>query len=166
MRLLGLLLLALTVGCASNSTSNFERIGVRVGGEQRPTCEPGHEDALSNGAITILPGQTICVTVQVHGNSVVPLSVVSSEDPGNTLILKFWQESSTNDMVLTVHNPLATFLRYRAYMILPGSSRPVYTTSCPVLSKRFGLEHWPHAISLITVENFESLPLSQTITCQ
>ncbi len=165
MRLLGLLLLALIAGCASNPRSNFEEIGLRVGGDPRPNCEPGHESSLSDGTITIRPGQIICVTVKVQGNSVVPLSVVSSEEPGKTVILKFWQEPSSNDMVLTVHNPLATFLRYRAYMLRPGASRREYTTSCPVLSERFGLEHWPHAISQVTLANFESLPESETITC-
>jgi hypothetical protein len=106
------------------------------------------------------------LAVQVQGSSVVPIAVVPTANSDNTLILKFWQEPGTGDAVLTVHNSLATFLRYKAHTLRPNSSRSEYTSSCPVLSKRFGLEHWPYAIAELTLSGFESLPESETITCQ
>jgi hypothetical protein len=166
MRSAAVLSLTLLTGCASAPPSTLEGIGLRVAGEAPPSCESGHESALSDGSVTIRPGQTICLTVQVQGSSVVPIAVVPTADSDNTLILKFWQEPGTGDAVLTVHNSLATFLSYKAHMLRPNSSQSEYTSSCPVLSKRFGLEHWPHPIAELTLSSFESLPESETITCQ
>ncbi len=166
MRSVAVLSLALFAGCASAPPSALEEVGLRVAGEATPACEPGHEGALSGGSVTIRPGQTICLNVQVDSSSVVPVAVVSTADSENTLILKFWQEPGSGDSVLTVHNPLSTFLRYKAHMLRPRSSQSEYTSSCPVLSKRFGLEHWPYAISELTLSGFETLPESGTITCQ
>lgn len=165
MRLIALISLALLTGCAS-APATFEQIGVREAGEAPPPCEPGHEDSLSGGAVTIRPGETICLTIQAQDNSVVPVAVVATANPENTLILKFWQEPGTTDMVLTVHNPLPTFFRYKAHMLRPGSSVYEYTSSCPVLSKRLGIEHWPHAITVLKLSDFSSFPDSDTMTCQ
>ena len=166
MRSAALLSLVLVAGCASAPPPTLDDIALRVAGEASPSCEAGHERALFDGSVTIRPGQTICVTVQVEGHSVIPTAVVPSADSGNTLVLKFWQEPGTGDSVLTVHNPLATFLSYKAHMLRARSSRSEYTSSCPVLSKRFGLEHWPYAIAELKLSGFESLPESETITCR
>lgn len=166
MRLAMLLSLALLAGCASAPKSTFEQIGLRVAREGVPSCEPGHEGALVGGAVTIRPGQTICLALQVHGSSVLPVAVVPSGSKENVLILGFSREPDSNAAVLTVHNPLGTFLRYKAHMLRPGSSGYEYTSSCPVLSNRLGIEHWPHTITELLLSDFESLPDSATITCQ
>ena len=166
MRFAAVFSLALLAGCASAPPSTMEDIALRVAPEAPPSCELGREGALSNGSITIRPGQVICLTVQVDGSSVFPIAVVPKADAPNTIILKFWQEPGTGDMVLTVHNSLATFLTYRAHMLRPDSSRAEYTSSCPVLSRRFGLEHWPHLISELILSDFGSLPESERITCR
>ena len=165
MRLIALLSMALLTGCAS-APATFEQIGVREAGKAPPSCEPGHEDSLSGGSVTIRPGETICLTIQVQDSSVVPIAVVATANPEHTLILKFWQEPGTTDMVLTVHNPLSTFFRYKAHMLRPGSIGFEYTSSCPVLSKRLGIEQWPHVITELRLSDFAALPESETMTCQ
>lgn len=167
MRLVIMLLALLLIGgCASTPKSHFEQIGARVVGEPTPTCEAGHESALSNGSVTIRPGETICIALELRGDAVIPSRVVSTANPENTLVLRFWQEPGKDEMVLTLHNPLHTFLRYQAVMLRPGSSRVEYTSSCPVLSRRIGMEYWPHKISELTLSNFEQLPDSKTIECR
>ena len=165
MRLIALLSLTLLTGFAS-APATIEQIGVRDSGEVHPPCEPGHENSLSGGSVTIRPGETICLTIQVQDSSVVPVAVVTTANPQNTLILQFRQRPGTSDMVLTVHNPLPTFFRYKAHMLLPGSAGYEYTSSCPVLSKRQGIEHWPHAITALRLSDFSSLPELGTMTCQ
>jgi hypothetical protein len=165
MKFIAFLSLAFLTGCAS-APATFEQIGVREAGKAPPTCERGHESSLSGGTVTIRPGETICLTIQAQGDLVVPTAIVDTANPADTLILKFWQEPGTTDMVLTVHNPLPTFFQYKAYMLRPGTAGYEYTSSCPVLSKRLGIEHWPHTISALRLSDFASLPDSDSMTCQ
>jgi len=146
--------------------SSMERVGKRLLGDPAPACQAGYEGSLAGGAVTILPGQTLCLKLELRGESVLPVSVVSVANPEDTLILKFWQEPGTDEMFLSLHNPLSTFLRYQAYMLRPGQQEREYTSSCPVLSKRIGVEQWPHLVSEITLSGFTSLPESKALSCQ
>jgi hypothetical protein len=153
-------------GCASAPKSEMERVALKVVADPKPSCQSGHEGALSGGALTILPGETICVSLQVRGDSVVPGAVVSSANPENTLIVRFWQEAGSGATFLTLHNPLATYLGYQAHLLRLGASQREYTTSCPVLSRRVGIEQWPYQVSEITLSNFASLPESNNMVCK
>jgi hypothetical protein len=102
----------------------------------------------------------------MQGDSVVPVAVVSTANPTNTLVVRLWQESGTNEMFLTLHNPLNTFLAYQANLLRPGTSQRQYTSSCPVLSHRLGIEQWPYQVSEITLSNFTSLPESNDMVCK
>ena len=84
------LIAILLSGCASAPKSTMEQVGLRVAAQPAPSCESDHEGALAGGALTILPGETICVTLQVQGDSVVPVAVVSTADPANTLVVRLW----------------------------------------------------------------------------
>jgi hypothetical protein len=161
--LLGALLVA---GCASAPKSTMDSVGLRVVAEPVPACQSGHDDALSNGMITIRPGETICVVLEVKGTSVSATRVVTSANPQNTLVVKFWQEPGTNDMFLSVHNPLNSYLRYQAEMLRSGSLQYAYTSSCPVLSRRLGIENWPFQIAVLNLSNFKVLPDSNTMECK
>ena len=163
----GIFYLALLLsGATLAQDSLMERVGIRVAKESPPSCETGHEGALAGGAVTILPGETICLKVKVTGDFVTPVAVVDVADPADTLILKFWQEPGTHDMFLTLHNPLNAFLTYKAFMLRPGNLQREYTTSCPVLSKRLGIEQWPHLVNELTLSDFASIPESKKIGCR
>jgi hypothetical protein len=145
--------------------SSIEKLAVELAVEPPPGCTAGHEKAVSSGAVTIHPGETICVVLKVRGQSVIATGATSTNSD-KTLVLRFWQDPGTKAMVLTVHNPLGEYLRYKAHMLLPGVGRHEYTSSCPVLSNRLAIEHWPHPISELVLSNFELLPDSATITCE
>jgi hypothetical protein len=166
MRLSALSVAILISGCASAPSSTMEKAGLRVVGEPAPACEPGHQGALTGGALTIVPGQTICLTLQLRGDSVVPVSVVSTVDPQNTLVVRLWQESGTNETFLTLHNPLNKFLSYQASLLRPGTFQRQYTSSCPVLSRRLGVEQWPYPVNEITLSDFAALPDSDKMVCK
>jgi hypothetical protein len=165
MRLVILLGVLLVVGSAA-AQSTMDKVGLRVAAEPKPACQSGHDNALSNGVITIRPGETICVALQANGMSVVPARVVASATSQDTMVVKFWQEPGTNKMFLSVHNPLHGFLRYRAEMVRPGSLQYQYTSTCPVLSDRLGIENWPFPITALNLSNFETLPDSKTMECK
>jgi len=165
MRLVILLGALLVVGRAS-AQSTMDKVGLRTVAEPQPACQSGHDNALSNGVITIRPGETICVELQENGVSVIPKRVVASATSQDTLVVKFWQETGTNNMFLSVRNPLHRFLRYRAEMARPGSLQYQYTSSCPVLSGRISIENWPFPITALNLSNFETLPDSKSIECK
>jgi hypothetical protein len=149
---------------ASTPQSSMERVGLRTAKEPIPSCEAGHDASLSNGVVTIKPGETICLRLQVQGKSVSPVAVVSTAEKNNTLVLRMWQEGG--ETFLSLNNPIDAFLRYEASMLLPGQSQYQHTSSCPVLSQRLGIEQWPQAVSALTLKNFESFPDSDRIECR
>jgi hypothetical protein len=144
--------------------ANLDRVARRTADEPIPECEGGHESALVDGAATIKPGETICLQLEARGNIVVPTSVITAYSPENTLVLRLWQENG--ETFLSLRNPLGGFLRYEASMLLPGQSQYQYTSSCPVLSHRLGIEQWPQVVDAIMLKNFKALPESETMNCQ
>ncbi|MHA6205400.1 hypothetical protein ACXU4B_13320 [Dyella soli] len=131
-----------------------------------PACEPGHEDALTDGVIRIRPGETLCVSLDATGDSVTPKAIVPAGDPASLLVLRFWQEPGSSQMFLSVHSPLADDLRYKAFMVRSGSLRQEYTSSCPVLSHRFGIENWPFAISELRITGLVALRGARHMECR
>ncbi|RYG98764.1 MAG: hypothetical protein EON58_06165 [Alphaproteobacteria bacterium] len=146
--------------------SSMEQVGLRLAKEPVPECQIGKEGSLAGGAVTILPGDTICLKTQIKGDSVVPVAVTSTADPEDTLIVSLWQEPGTDDMYLTLRNPLGSFLKYKAYMLRPNEQQREYTSSCLVLSRRLGIEQWPHLVSEITLSDFKAVPESKSVTCE
>ena len=160
------LILVITAGCASQAPqSTQERQALRIFNDARPTCTSGHEDAVSDGVVSIRPGETICINLEARGR-VVSISGVTSVESESTLMLDFRRESNPASMVLRVWNPFESFLRYKANMLLPGASKYEYTSSCPVLSKRLAFEQWPHPIVTLKLSGFELIPEGQNVTCQ
>ncbi len=114
----------------------------------------------------IHPGETLCATLEVDGERVDPLTVTSSDDPENTLIVRSWNERGTEDTYLSLHNPLDVFLRYEATVFEPGTSEGQYSSSCPVLSRRLGIEHWPYLVREFQLGRFAAEPESEEIVCR
>jgi hypothetical protein len=146
--------------------TNTERVGARIVKEPIPSCQPGHESALANGTVAIRPGETICLSLQVKGDVIALVQVVTPPDPKDVLVLRLWQDPQTNETFLTINNPLATFIQYEAALLRPGSSQAEATSSCDVLSHRIGLEQWPYPISELILKNFKSLPESKSVGCR
>jgi hypothetical protein len=153
-------------GCASASKSTMETVGLRVASEPVPECQSGHDNALSNGVLTVRPGDIICVSLETNGASVSPSQLVASANPKDTLVVKFWQEPGTTNMFLSVHNPLGGFLHYRAELLRPSSLQYEYTSSCPVFAHLLGIESWPFPIAALSLSDFKVLADSKTVQCK
>ena len=155
----------LVTGNVLAEEGTVEKAATKAVEDGPPACEAGHDDALKDGVVTIHPGETICVDLELRGKKVVPVAVVSVASPGKTLILKVWHEPGKPDTLLSVHNPFDAFLRYEAHMLVRGQAEAEYTSSCPVLSKRLGLEHWPYEIKELTLSGFKVLPETGDMVC-
>ena len=156
----------LSIGNASAEEWPAADAALQAAKDGKPACESGHPAALKGGVVTIKSGETICVELRLNGNSVSPVAIVSEADESTTLVLKAWNEAGKPDTFLTIHNPLNVFLRYQAHMLVPGHTQIEYTSSCPVMAGRFGLEHWPYPIQELRLANFSVEPESTTIECR
>ena len=163
----------LVSSCASTLPENVERASLQAAEAPKPACESGHEAALNDGVVTIRPGQVVCVQLRVESDAIVPVAIVSESNLDSTLVLKSWIEAASSDTFLTLHNPLDLLLRYEANMVRLNEAQAEYTSSCPVLSLRLSLEHWPYPISELRLSNFSIEPVdaadspnSMTIHCR
>lgn len=158
--LVWLLVVAASAGCASSppmttATAATAAIDAVRGGV--PACEPGHERALVNGVVAIHPGETICLGMKKDATGIIPLAVVDSGTAASSVVVvRFWLEGDQS--FLSVHNPFPSNIKYRAGMLLAGENRPRATSSCPVLSRRMSLEHWPHRIAELLLTDFRFAP--------
>jgi hypothetical protein len=163
----------LVAGCTSTLPDNLERAMLETAEGPKPTCESGHDAALNGGVITISPGQVVCVQLRIEGDTIVPVSIVSAANPETTLVLRSWIDAESSDTFLTLHNPLDLLLRYEASMLRADASQAEYTSSCPVLSRRVSIEHWPYPIQELRIGKFSvepemvgDDPKTQTIRCR
>lgn len=155
----------LLAGCASAPKSNYVNVAVKATRAPVPACEKGHEAALQNGTVTVRPGQTVCVELRLDGSRVVPVRVVAEIQGDNTLVLRAWQEPVGQETFLSLHNPLDTNLRYKAHMSRSAGSALEYTSSCPVLSRRLGIEHWPYPVVEFQLSQFQAELETETMEC-
>jgi len=146
--------------------SPFETIGERTDKIKTPECESGHEKAFANGVLAIKPGETICLTITMNGKTVVPVAVTETANPESTLVIRFSQKPNQHEATLMLFNPLNKHLRYRANMQRPGKLQDEYTTTCPVLSHRFGIEGWSYDVEVLKLSGFEALSDSNMMECQ
>jgi len=130
-----------------------------------PTCGTAPHTRLQSGVVFVHPGETVCVRLEVDGDTAIPAELVGSRNMGRVLVLESRAEGP--DVFLTVHNPLDRALQYRAGMLLPGEQQFLSTTSCSVLSERMALEHWPHPIDVLALTDFDLLPAGdESMVCK
>jgi len=127
-------------------------------------CQVGRPAALTKGAITIRPGEMLCVQLRSQGDSIVPIALLESASPG-ALVLTLKQDQAPIGTTLTVQNPVSVLLSYQAAIRLPGRSDSHHTSTCPVMSHRFGIESWPYQIDELTLTDFKRLPEGATLVC-
>ena len=166
MKLLALTAMLLLSPCALAQPLSMEEVALKLASEPLPKCSEVSDRALSAGAITLLPGDTICVSLDLRGDKAIPVAIVDHADPRQVLILRLWQQPGSEDSYLFIRNPLGSYLRYKAYLLRPDSTQREYTSSCPVLSQRFGLEHWPYPISELTLAEFTTEPETDRVACK
>lgn len=131
-----------------------------------PACQPGHANDVQDDEIRVTPGTTVCVRLKVVGDTVVPVAVVDKFDPADTLVVRMWQSSEHDATYLDIHNPLAGFLRYRAWIRRAGGVQFEYTDTCAVVDQLNAFEQWPYPIEALVMRDMVTIPASDTITCQ
>ena len=159
-----LLLLALSSATVFGAEPTTEQVYVRASTEAVPVCETAHPGVLAKGIVTLKPGETVCLSLRVIGNSVVPTASTQSHDPKNTLVLKAWYEAGATFLV--VYNPLPEFLGYQAALQQSVGAQSQHTSVCSVLPLRRGIERWPYPIAALSLSEFKLLPDSKSVICQ
>src|SRR5262249_49362003 len=122
--------------------------------------------ALAHGVLTVRPGETICLSFRVEGETLSPLAVVDVTKHESTLVVKSWREQDSGDVFLALYNPFSSYLQYQATMLLSGASQHQHTTTCPVLSRRRNVESWNISITELRLSAFKLLTDSESVTCQ
>lgn len=130
-----------------------------------PPCGRALVQPQSGGTITLLPDQVACFALKVTDGRIQLTDPPKSAAPENLLVLKLWYVPEAGKSFLSIHNPLSQFLTYKAHILRVGAKSLEYTTTCPVLSRRDGLEFWTYALSEITISDLALAPESKTIEC-
>ncbi len=155
---LGTIALGLVVGCsASTRPTDVAKVAIATAERGIPTCTLAPPTRLQDGIVFIEPGEVVCVRLELNGATATPAEIVGSRELGDVLVLSSWANPGAGTF-LSVHNPFGTSLKYRAGLLVPGEQQFRATSSCPVLSKRFALEHWPHPIHALALTDFRVMP--------
>lgn len=164
MKICAFLLFLSIAGCAGSvKKSVLETEALKAASEPPPSCGPVNSNALATGIVTVTPGDVVCFKLTRKGASLVPTDIVAntSED---TVLVKVW--SDQKNTFLFIQNPFDLRLKYKAVMLRTAQSEPEPTTTCSVLSKRFGFEEWPYLVRAFGLLNFSTEPESETVECR
>lgn len=101
------------------------------------------------------------------GLDVAPSTIdpIASGRPQNRVRLSMMQLPGSEETVLLVENGYGRRFDYQAFMQVPGRRGPEYTTTCELVPDFMVLEHWPHAIAVITVTELTEVTPSREIVC-
>ncbi|MBL0164467.1 MAG: hypothetical protein IPP82_12725 [Xanthomonadales bacterium] len=163
MRAVVMLLFALA--CSSSLAQERETLTFKKTRMTVPSCGRQLLESQSAGAITLLPNQVACFALKVTDARIQLIEPPKGAAPESLLVLKLWYEPKTEKSFLSIHNPLSLFLTYKAHIRRTGAKSLEYTTTCPVLSHRDGLEFWTYEMSEIVISNLALVPESKTIEC-
>jgi hypothetical protein len=111
--------------------------------------------------VVLLPGDTIFLTGQISGDSLINLKALDSPVDGELNIkLSFSQKivGENSMMLLSVTNPYDRFLKYHAAMTMPDEEGAYETSSCAVRPGLTTGESWPHPILQLELFEFRLLP--------
>lgn len=125
--------------------------------------------ALTEGVLSLLPGETVQVEAERQGESLVLSKVVASpEHPERTLTFRFAQLPRKTGMILIVESPFDEPLKFDLGM-MPLDGDPagiVKTSSCPVVPRIQSLESWPHPIFQLFAARFRFVASGTAPRCE
>jgi hypothetical protein len=111
--------------------------------------------------INLIPGEKYFIELADINNTPTNFKLIDSlKDSSKTLIVEFKQDTSDKkkpSMLLIIHNPFAKILKYDALIHRQGTTRLVYTSSCPMCPKCGAYESWPYPIVRILLSKFRFL---------
>ena len=122
---------------------------------------------LSNGWVTILPGEEVHIAFDVDADVLRnPRAVRRPVESQPTLSFRFTQDPKTGDTSLVVGSTVNRMIKFDLGMMLPDSERVRKTSSCPVLAGNQSYEHWPHPIFQFVAARFRVLPPGGAMNCE
>lgn len=93
------------------------------------------------------------------------INPVPGDRPVGRLRISLMQAPGSEETVLLVENGYDRQIDYRAFMQVPGRGGPAYTTSCEIIPNLMVLEHWPHPIAVITLNDFRDVASGGSVAC-
>lgn len=151
------------LGLTPAQNSSIDQIAVRTIIEPTPACEPGHENALVGGVITVNAGETICVSLDVSGGEVIPKEVRSDAADDGALVLRLWREPGTDWTFLSVHSPLSIPVRIDISVVDPDGHERQFMNVCP---KFAAVLHLPHLVNRIDVQGIRVVSAQDAGGCE
>lgn len=126
-----------------------------------PASEVITDELLQHGAAVVAEAGQAALDGAVPASGPRPLGA----GPVDRLRISFSQVPGSDETILLVENGYGRRIDYRAIMQVPGAPGPQATTACQVLPNLMGIEHWPHAIGVITLSNFHVAPDGGQLAC-
>jgi hypothetical protein len=105
--------------------------------------------------VLIHPGETLYVTFQRTGDSLMLDHVGTDADKTAQLILKMAPLKEIHGVTLNVQNDFDKTLHYRAEMHSLSKNKKASTTVVPVRPGKFSFESWPFTIEELELSGFE-----------
>lgn len=122
---------------------------------------------LQSGFLAIYAGDKLFIEATVaEGNLKLDRAVSINERPETTLQFEFAQMSGSPDMMLRIKNPFPTNVRFRMGMMLLDSSSIYETSSCLVPANLSLVEHWPHPIFALILDNPQVVASTSSMNCK
>lgn len=122
---------------------------------------------VSNGVLTLLPGDHLLVEATPTATGLTDLKVVETmRDPSRTLVISFTQGDDDTGMMLSITNPFDKTLKYGAdMMLLDGDERFHHTSICPVMAGLSSFEMWPQPIFQLVLGHWRFATGKDAGTC-
>jgi len=105
--------------------------------------------------VLIHPGETLYVTFQRTGDSLMLDHVGTDADKTAQLILKMAPLKEIHGTTLNVQNSFDKNLHYKAEIHLLSKNKKASTSVVPVRAGKFAFESWPYVVEELELSGFE-----------
>jgi hypothetical protein len=121
-------------------------------------------------SITVYPGETLDFEADENPDSTLTLHLVSRvEHPEKTITVSLAQAATVADgtgMIFSIKNPFDRDIRYHMGIMSLAHERIVATSTCPVLKKIFGIEHWPYPLFQVIIGKVGFMKTGEPRSCE
>jgi hypothetical protein len=133
----------------------FAKCAVIVALATAPFLSAAQENVAKPATVLIHPGETLYVTFQRAGDSLVVEHVGTDADKTAQLVHKMGPLKEIHGVTLNVQNNFEKTLHYRAEMHSLSKNKKASTSVVPVRPGKFSFESWPFTIEELELSGFE-----------
>ncbi|MBN1608174.1 MAG: hypothetical protein JW940_16190 [Polyangiaceae bacterium] len=120
-------------------------------------CEVTDQAArIAGGLVALRSGHTVCVELDASGGAL-RVQTLAAAPGSSTLVVRLAVDADGENTLMTLHNPFAQPIKYRAGMKVPGQQDILATSTCPIIAGGAAFEHWPHAMDGVVLADFRLL---------